>query len=280
MGWIRATRQAFYEAFIRPVWATNAKLGPFAGLLVAVAGVVVGFVSKQPLVGIIFILAGAVILALLALAIRIVEDTVAVPVADEHRNYIKGVAQSYRAALVAGSAIRVGDDDWLVIENHFPSVATQLRDYNDRLITVDTRERELRDHIARVVEGSRVQQRFHDQTWDFIVKLMGRLVGSGTVGLEAPITYRWSDLEDVQVVETDVTGGNQWALVSQEDLNSAAVRAEIEQTVHDVQRSAEAKALVAANANLHKTQNEVAKSIDRIGRLVTITGICPDCVVV
>ena len=109
---------------------------------------------------------------------------------------------------------------------------------------------------------------------------MGRLVGSGTVGLEAPITYRWSDLEDVQVVETDVTGGNQWALVSQEDLNSAAVRAEIEQTVHDVQRSAEAKALVVANANLHKTQNEVAKSIDRIGRLVTITGICPNCVVV
>ena len=131
------------------MWATNAKLGPFAGLLVAVAGVVVGFVSKQPLVGIIFILAGAVILALLALAIRIVEDTVAVPVADEHRNYIKGVAQSYRAALVAGSAIRVGDDDWLVIENHFPSVATQLRDYNDRLITVDTRERscEITSHV-------------------------------------------------------------------------------------------------------------------------------------
>ena len=134
MRWIRATGQAFYEAFIRPVWATNAKLGPFAGLLVAVAGVAVGFVSKQPLVGIIFILAGAVILALLALAIRIIEDTVAVPVADEHRNYIKGVAQSYRAALVAGSAI-----EWVMTTGSLSSTTShQLRPNSETTTTASS----------------------------------------------------------------------------------------------------------------------------------------------
>ena len=35
--------------------------------------------------------------------------------------------------------------------------------------------------------------------------------------------------------------------------------------------------MAGAILDLHTTQNEVAKNLDRIGRIVAITGTCPDC---
>ena len=103
MRWIRAIGRALWEAFLRPVWAANAWLGPLASLITVAAAGGVGLVSKKPLWGVIVVLAGALLLAFVALVERVVRDSNAVTVPDDHRNYIKNIAQSYRGQVLAGS---------------------------------------------------------------------------------------------------------------------------------------------------------------------------------
>lgn len=272
----KAVMGAFYEAFIRPVWAANAWLGPLASVITIVAGSVVGLVSKKPLWGAIIVLAGAVILALLALTVRIIRDTVTVPVSDAHRDAIKSVASRYRGAVSTGVPVIVDNADWQTFENHLGVVAAEIDRYNEDVGSVDHLKHELRDHIGKMVDEMPGEKLPSNGPYKLIVDAMEALIQRLNT-LDFNIRCEWSEQDDRLFATTNVAMGTQYGIAKLDDPYLAAIKLSIEQTIHDVQHSDQMKAVWQANHELGDTQNTVAESLDLIGRRDSISGTCPDC---
>ena len=103
MRWIRAIGPALWEAFLRPVKAANAGLGPLTSLITVAAdwGRRTRVEESRCGVSSSFLLERCYF-AFVALVERVVRDSNAVTVPDDHRNYIKNIAQSYRGAGLGG----------------------------------------------------------------------------------------------------------------------------------------------------------------------------------
>jgi hypothetical protein len=273
---IRAVVRAIYEAFIRPVWATNAWLGPAAGLLVLAAGLLVGFISKRPLWGAIIVLAGAVLLALLALALRIARDTVAVPVSDAHRDTIKAIALRYRGPISTGKSVVVGNADWETFESHLGDVAAEIAHYNETVADVDHLKHVLRDYIGKTVDEFPGEQLPTNGPYKFMVDAMEALI-ERLNSLDIVIKCEWSNQDDRTFVTSNVTQGTTYGIARLDDPYLAAIRLFIEQDTYIVQHSDQMKAVWDAVQKLRETQNKVAESLDLIGRRDSISGHCQDC---
>jgi hypothetical protein len=283
--WTGYTLTALHRAFIRPIWDLNARLGPLAAVPPVAAAVVVGFITKQLAWGFVGLVSGLLVLAIVSLVFAVAKEAeekeearTPTPVSLAHRDALKSVAQELRSHVSAGQGVSETDDDWRAFASYFPDVADQVRHYNLGIAEVERRQAALRNHIGGMVDRSSVKGDRRDMAHDFVVKTITRRAEVPN-GLMPPISFDWQEFGgDIQVA-TDVYPSNLWGVGVSSDPDLSAIKLSVEQMVNDAKVSKEAGAFAQAIPDLHGSENETCRNLDRIGRRDLIVGTCPDCAV-
>lgn len=279
--WIGYSGTALRVAFIRPIWGLDKVHGPLAAGLTILAGLFVGYLTKNPAWGLVILLAALLCLAFVAVLTAVASDDQTAPltrVSPEHRDALKAIATKFRRLGPEEDGVDEQSDDWRALEGHFGEVADQLRQYNLNLSDVEQRQRELRSHIGGMVDESPVKADRRTMAYESVAKTIERLVAVPG-GLVVPITFQWHDANGLTQVGTNVYPNDLWGVVTLGDPDTGAIRLAVEQMTNDAKSSDEALAVVQATQVLHDSENEAAQSLDRITRRDTIVGTCPDCAV-
>lgn len=278
--WARYTLTALKVAFIRPIWGLNERLGPLSAGLTILFGLFVGFLTKNPVWGLVGLLAGLLLLAFIAVVIAVADDArpvPATPVSTEHRDDLKTIAGTFRR-LVQEAGISEQSDDWRALAGHFGEVADQLHRCNLCLADVAERKKELRNLIGGMVDNSPVYDYKRDTVFEFVVKTIERLAEIPN-GLIPPISIHWVDAYGFLHITTNVLPNETATLSDNDNPNLSALKLSVEQMMDDAKSSVEAAAVAQAVRDLHDSQSEAARSLDRTIRRDVIVGTCPDCAV-
>jgi hypothetical protein len=118
-----------------------------------------------------------------------------------------------------------------------------------------------------MIDESPITEDRRTSAYDFDAKTIVRLADIPNC-LLPPITFTWQDFHGVIQVGTDVYPSDLRGVVVSGDPDTSAIKLSVEQVMY-----------AATLRVLHDSENEIAKSLDRIVRRDVIAGMCPDCAV-